>query len=177
MKTNSLLGLVLVGAVAAVGCAGPAPSSSPSISPAGSATPGRVATPPNPTPTFRHGLAGLVDDPTDAGAEATVADSFDGQPLAVEQVTVCVGGEMVRVFSYSSEQERAAVASRIDPTDPTNIGTGIVEWDGWPKFWQRDRIIVVYLGRDQATIDVLSELMGDPFAQGENNPERLPGGC
>lgn len=177
MKTNAVLILVLVGVLAAIGCAGPTPSSNPSVSPVDSATPGSTATTPRATPTFRQGLAGLVDDLTEAGAEATVADSFDGQPLAFEQVTVCVDGEIIRVFSYSSEQERGAVASRIDPTDPTNVGTGIVEWDGWPKFWQRDRIIVLYLGSDQATIDLLSGLMGDPFAQGQRKPERLPGAC
>lgn len=126
---------------------------------------------------FRQGPQGLVDDLKDAGAEAVVADSFDGQPLAQVQTLVCVDGEEVRIFTYGSELERAAVSAQIDPTDPTNIGTSIVEWDGWPKFWQRDRIIVLYLGRDDDTIGLLTELMGDPFAEGQARPQRLAGGC
>ncbi len=106
-----------------------------------------------------------------------MADSFDGQPLAMEQVLVCANGEEIRVFSYGTQDERVAVSSRIDPADPSNVGTSIVEWDGWPKLWGRDRILVVYLGRDEATIDALTELMGEPFAQGANNPQRLLAGC
>ncbi len=90
---------------------------------------------------------------------------------------ICVAGEDVRVFAYASEQERASVSAAIDPTDPSNIGTSMIDWDGWPKFWQRDRIIVLYLGADQDTIDLLTQLMGDPFAQGERRPQRLPGAC
>lgn len=48
--------------------------------------------------------------------------------------------------------ERAAVSSMIDSDHPSNVGTAIVEWDGWPQFWQRDRIIFLYLGRDETTI-------------------------
>lgn len=106
-----------------------------------------------------------------------MSDSFDGEPLATVQTLLCVDGEDVRVFTYGSQEERAAFSAQIDPNDPTNVGTAIVEWDGWPKFWQRDRIIVLYLGRDEGTIDLLTELMGDPFAQGQDRPQRLPGTC
>jgi hypothetical protein len=106
-----------------------------------------------------------------------VSDSFDGEPLATVQTLLCVDGQDVRVFTYGTEQERAAAGAMIDPADPTNVGTAIVEWDGWPKFWQRDRIIVLYLGRNEGTIELLTELMGDPFAQGQDRPQRLPGAC
>jgi hypothetical protein len=90
---------------------------------------------------------------------------------------VCVDGEEVRVYSYPSEEERAAVASRIDPNDPSNVGTSIIEWDGWPQFWQRDRILVLYLGNDEPTIELLTGLLGEPFAQGLARPQLLPGTC
>lgn len=169
--------LVAVTAAVILGCAGPAVTPATPISSPVPATPGPTASPPPATPTGRHGPAGLVEDLTDAGADAAVADSFDGEPLASEQIIVCVDGEDVRVFAYGTEQERAAASARIDRADPTNIGTSIVEWDGWPKFWQRDRIIVLYLGRDADTIDLLTQLMGDPFAKGQDRPQRLPGAC
>ncbi|MBA2253753.1 MAG: hypothetical protein H0W07_01385 [Chloroflexi bacterium] len=109
--------------------------------------------------------------------DAAVRDTFDGEPLAVQQTIVCADGEDVRVFVYGSEPEAAMAAAMIDPNDPTNIGTAIVEWDGWPKFWQRDRIIVLYLGRDEATIETLTNLMGERFAEGRDGPRRLPAPC
>lgn len=129
------------------------------------------------SPEFRHGVQGLIADLADAGAEARVVDAFDAQPLAFEGVVVCVNGEDIRVYSYSSEQERVAVTARIDPDDPTNIGTSIIEWDGWPRFWQRDRIIVLYQGNDQDTADLLRRVLGEPFAQGAPKPQLLPAGC
>jgi hypothetical protein len=148
---------------------------------------GPTPRPPTPTPSppgpthsatpLRDGVEGLVEDLTDAGADAAVSGSSSGEPLAVEATVVCVGGKEVRVYSYSSEEERAAVSARIDPTGPSNVGTSIVEWDGWPQFWQRDRILVLYLGNDEATIDLLTGLLGEPFAKGQPRPQRLPGSC
>lgn len=177
MKTA--LSMLLLTATVILGCAGPAPTpGAPTASP-GPATAGpATVAPPSPSPTdFRHGPEGLIADLTDAGADAEVSDSFDGEPLATVQTIVCVNGEDVRVFAFGTEQERVAASAGIDATDPTHVGTSIVEWDGWPKFWQRDRIIVLYLGRDEGTIDLLTELMGEPFAQGQDRPQRLPGAC
>lgn len=191
LAMNTKLSMLLVAATTAVilGCASPTstpgtPTGSPRPATAGPATGGpatggpATVPPPGESPTeFRQGPEGLIADLADAGAEAEVSDSFDGEPLATVQTVLCVNGKDVRVFTYASEQERAAVSAQIDPTDPTNIGTSIVEWDGSPKFWQRDRIIVLYLGRDEGTIDLLTELMGPPFAQGQDRPQRLPGAC
>lgn len=178
---NTKLSMALAAAMAALllGCSSPVSTPGVPTSSPGASTPGPTVAPPtDATPTeFRHGPEGLIADLSDAGADAEVSDSFDGEPLATVQTIICVDGEDVRVFPYASEQERAAVSAQINPTDPTNIGSSIVEWDGWPKFWQRDRIIVLYLGRDEATIELLTELMGDPFAQGQNRPQRLPGAC
>lgn len=148
---------------------------------------GPTPTPPTPTPSpagptgtltpLREGVEGLVEDLTNAGADAALSGSFSGAPLAVEAGVVCIDGKEVRVYSYSSEEERAAVSARIDPNEPSNIGTSIVEWDGWPQFWQRDRILVLYLGNDEATIERLKGLLGEPFAQGQARPQRLPGSC
>ncbi len=187
MRTTAAFLLVAMALIAA-GCGGAvAPSSSPRSSIPPTLTPGATGTPAGqseptvsatPSPSEpRHGIQGLVDDLTDAGVDAAVRDTFDGEPLAVQQTIVCADGEDVRVFVYGSEPEAAMAAAMIDPNDPTNIGTAIVEWDGWPKFWQRDRIIVLYLGRDEATIETLTNLMGERFAEGRDGPRRLPAPC
>ncbi|HSH21300.1 MAG TPA: hypothetical protein VK992_01620, partial [Candidatus Caenarcaniphilales bacterium] len=64
----------------------------------------------------------------------------------------------------------AARAATIDPDDPSNIGTSIVEWAGEPKFWLRDRVLVLYLGTDEQVEDGLVSVLGEPFARGEGRP-------
>ncbi|MEO6350081.1 MAG: hypothetical protein ABIP53_05465 [Candidatus Limnocylindrales bacterium] len=176
MRMNSAFGLLTV-LVLTVACGGgPTPTRSPLTPLPG--TPSPAAPGPTETPEAqRHGIQGLVDDLTDSGVDAQIGDSFVGDPLATQQTIVCANGEDVRVFVYGTPEESVAAARTIDPDDPSHVGTSIVSWDGWPKFWQRDRIIVLYLGRDDGTIDVLTQLMGDPFAQGLDQPQRLPGAC
>lgn len=127
------------------------------------------ATPAAPSPTgpgagtsVEHFVAAL------AGAKGDVrrAGAFDSTPLQGQASLLCVGNEEVRVYAFSSDQERASVASRIDPKDPTHIGTSIVEWSGNPRFWQADRIMVLYLGEDPATETRLTAVLGQPFARG-----------
>ena len=89
------------------------------------------------------------------------------EPLGGEGVGLCVAGQQVSVYVYSTPEEREAVAARIDPTDPSNLGTSIVEWAGNPKFWQADRIIVLYLGSDAAVESGISAILGQPFARGQ----------
>jgi hypothetical protein len=67
------------------------------------------------------------------------------------------------------------VVQKIDPKDPSNVGTGIVEWAGAPRFWLRDNVIVLYLGQDAATDAALRALLGTPFAEGEAGRMPLPG--
>lgn len=71
------------------------------------------------------------------------------------------------VYVYPTPEEREAVAARIDPTDPSNLATPIVEWAGSPKFWQADRIIVLYLGSEPGVEAGLISVLGQPFARGQ----------
>ena len=151
MKPIALATIAL--AVWLVACSNPAASPSPSA----------AAT----------GVEGLVDALTAASVPVRQADRFDAAPLSGQGVLLCVGSEEVRVYAFSSAQERANAATSIDATDPSHIGTSIVEWSGNPRFWQRDRILVLYLGADAATEAALSSVLGPPFARGVG---RGPGG-
>ena len=101
-----------------------------------------------------------------ASASVRQADRFDAAPLPGQGVLLCVGREEVRVYVFTTEQARLAAAASIDPIDPSHIGTSIVEWTGNPRFWQRDRILVLYLGTDAPTEALLTSVMGPPFARG-----------
>ncbi len=113
-----------------------------------------------------NSVEGLVTALAAAQLDVRQARVFDPTPLQGRGTLLCVGREEVRVYAFASDQERAAVTSQIDPTDPSHIGTSIVEWTGNPRFWQGDRIIVLYLGADPATETRLTAALGQPFARG-----------
>jgi hypothetical protein len=126
----------------------------------------------SPSPSLgADGVVGLVAQIRAAGAVVAEAGAFSTDPLSGRGVLLCLGNEPVRVYEFTSAAERAAVASRIKPDDPSNLGTSIVEWAGRPRFWQRDRILVLYLGESAATEALLTSVLGPPFAKG---PGRAP---
>ena len=104
-----------------------------------------------------------------AGAEVRSTGDFSTEPLGGKGTELCVAGQQVSVYVYPSVEERAAVAARIDPTDPSNLGTSIVEWAGTPWFWQDDRLIVLYLGSDPTVRSGISAVLGLPFARGQGH--------
>ena len=112
-------------------------------------------------------VTGLVDALRTSGATVTDLGAFNPEPLGGRGVRLCVAGQQVSVYVYETADGRAAVAGRIDPTDPSNLGTTIIEWAGNPTFWQLDRLIVLYLGRDPAVKASLTSILGQPFASGQ----------
>ena len=112
------------------------------------------------------GLAQLIADLQAAGATVTLAGSFTTEPLSGQGASLCVNGEHVQVYVFPSVVERVQGATRIDSSDPSHIGNGIVEWIGPPRFWQRDRIVVLYVGPNAATDTLLRSVLGPPFAEG-----------
>ena len=139
---------------------------------------GAVSPTPSPTPspqaTGGAGVDGLVAALTAAGQPTRRQGSFDGAPVGGQGVLLCAGREELRVYVFPTQQDRVAAATRIDPRDPSHIGNAIVEWVGPPRFWQRDRILVLYLGRDAATGTLLSSVLGPPFAAAADPGGGLP---
>lgn len=112
-------------------------------------------------------VAALAEALRAAGATLTVLGSFPTDPLGGRGTRLCVSAQEVRVYAFETEADQAAVATKIDPTDPSMIGASmIVEWAGNPTFWQQGRLIVLYLGSDPAVEAGLSSVLGQPFAKG-----------
>lgn len=68
----------------------------------------------------------------------------------------------IQVFSYADPAMAAADAAQIGPDG--NPRTMIIEWIAPPHFFRAERLIVLYVGYDQAVIDLLTALLGPPFA-------------
>lgn len=155
---------LVIAAVLAAGCGGAAPptvngSTTPTGSQPGS-SPSSGAPDSDPASALEAALQA-------AGAEVRTTGDFSTEPLGGKGIGLCVAGQEVSVYRYETAEERAAVASRIDPKDPSKFGTSIVEWAGNPKFWQADRLIVLYLGSDPAVESGITVILGQPFARGQ----------
>jgi hypothetical protein len=150
---------LLVACLVLTGCASASPS----------ATAGPIEGP--------GGIEGLTADLERARAVVKPASQFAGDPLPASGFLICVSGEPVRVYVFSSAQERLKVTSTIDRNDPSKVGTSMVDWMGTPRFWQRDRILVLYLGTKGDTENLLTSVLGPPFARGQGRPPMIPDAC
>lgn len=101
-----------------------------------------------------------------AGATVSEMGRFNTDPLGGRGTRLCVSGQQIQVYVYETSEERAAVARTIDPTDRSHVGMAIIEWRGDPTFWEADRLLVLYLGREQDTKNALTAVLGPPFASG-----------
>jgi hypothetical protein len=159
--------------VAMIAACGAAATQSPSaeLSPAPAGSP---SVPPVVSPGPTDGPEKLVVDLEAAGAVARVGELFVGDPFEAQGGLMCVGSEPVQLYVFGSVRAREEAVKKIDPKDPSNMGTTMVDWNGSPRMWQRDRMIVIYLGEDPRTDQLLRSVLGEPFASGQGRPP-LPG--
>jgi hypothetical protein len=68
-------------------------------------------------------------------------------------------------FSNTKESTEAmeAEASQVAPDDGS-IGTSMVTWIDSPHFYKTGHIIVLYVGNDAATLELLEQVIGPQFA-------------
>jgi hypothetical protein len=141
-----------------VACTGaPGPSSAPTSGPTTA-----------PTPTAASGIEALVIDLNRSGVQASVGSPFLGEPVGGEGTSLCIGTDTVQVYGFIDHEAALAASAKINRADPTQVGNAHVEWTGPPRFWLRDRIIVLYLGDDAATDAALRALLGPPFAESKD---------
>lgn len=157
----------------------PGGSGGPTLTPApptqSPAAPTPSPTAPAPSPTAATGLKELVADLNARGASAKIGSAFLAEPLGGQGMSVCVGDETLQTYEMIDHEAALATSVKIDRDDPSKVGNAIVEWSGQPRFWLRDRIIVLYLGDDAATDTLLRNLLGPPFAESrEPGPGMLP---
>ena len=108
----------------------------------------------------------LVADLRVQGFRAAIGTHYDDALLGGQGTTVCVGNDTVSVLEFPDVNSTIEAAAKIDRNDPSHVGNGIVEWVGSPRFWLRDRAIVLYVGDDAGVDLALRNILGPPFAEG-----------
>lgn len=73
-----------------------------------------------------------------------------------------VNGAEVQAFEFADEAARREVSDTISESG-SQIGTSMVDWIDQPNLWATGRLIVLYIGQDQAIIDLITHVLGDPI--------------
>lgn len=137
--------------------------------------PQRLATPAAGTPaSVVHGqsvvdTASMIEALRGCGLKVEESGTVEQPFLTPESGTILrvSGGDLsqpadVQVFEYRDAASARADAAQIGPDgNPTRM---MILWIAPPHFFRIDRVIVLYLGEDQVVLDLLTALLGPPFA-------------
>jgi len=156
MKHRIQVAYLLVMTVLLSGCAGnatPAPATSATESPSASAEPSTAVE---------------DQDSLIAALEAQGATVETGEPITQPFFTpeghvLKVNGADLQVFEYESPEAMESEAGQVAP-DGGSIGTSMVSWMDTPHFYKSGRIIVLYVGSDEAILGLLESVLGPQFA-------------
>jgi predicted small secreted protein len=107
--------------------------------------------------------ATLLDSLQDAGATVEEGDPL-AQPFFTPEGSILkVNGADVQVFEYESRESMEEEASQVMP-DGGSIGRSMVAWMDTPHFYKAGKIIVLYVGSDEAVLSLLEKALGPQFA-------------
>ena len=115
------------------------------------------------------GVTDLDDVRADLAREGAVVRTIGttlGFPFSVGATRLEVNGLEIRVFEYEDVAARESDSSAIGTGGYTVHGTPI-DWTGQPHFWAEGRVLAVYTGADEALIDLLTRVLGEPLEVGE----------
>jgi hypothetical protein len=107
----------------------------------------------------------LVDSLEEAGAIVEPGGSVTQPFFTPPGQIIAVDGQDVQVFEFASVSDADTAASTV-AADGSYIGTSMMTWISTPHFYKSGKLIVMYLGDESATIDVLVDVLGSQFAGG-----------
>ena len=81
-----------------------------------------------------------------------------------------VAGDDVHVFEYASAARAAGDASHISPSG-SPIGPHQITWMAPPRFYRKDRVIVLYVGANLDVARALEAVLGRPFTDFRAPPQ------
>lgn len=106
------------------------------------------------------GLSNLIKNLRAKGATVKPSSERVSQPFfSVRGRILIVNKEALQVFEFAN----AATAA----TETRQVGEGATTSAAWiapPHFYHRGRLIVLYVGSDQSMLDLLTAVLGPPFA-------------
>ncbi len=110
------------------------------------------------------GYAELLDALKAAGATVTPGGDVDQPFIPVKGHLITVNAVDVQVFEFQDDATRQQVSDSISQAEST-VSTSLPSGIDWPNFWAKGRLIVAYFGQDQATIAMLTKILGSTLTQ------------
>ena len=145
MKYKSLCALIIVLGLSLFGCGGSPVTSTP-------------------TESFAvKDRASLIISFQASNATAEIVESVFQDFFSPEGSLVRVNGVDIQVFEYETPEAMEQEAAQVSP-DGGSVGTSMMMWMDAPHFYKTGRIIVLYVGSDENTLDLLQMVIGAQFA-------------
>jgi len=150
LRFLGLLALAVLGAACAGANAGPAPGGNSALDP----------------------VQSLISTLGSHGATVQNKEAASEPFFAAPGRLLLVNGQEVRVFRFASESEATAVVGAISPDGYSVVASGglttisQVDWVAKPHFYRSGTLIILYVGDDAATRQLLSAVVGPAFAGG-----------
>jgi len=107
--------------------------------------------------------AGLIAALQATGATAEITDTVFQDFFSPEGSIIRVNEVDIQVFEYESAEAMEGEASQVAP-DGGSVGTSMMMWMGAPHFYKAGRIIVLYIGSDDAALNLFEAVIGQQFA-------------
>ena len=100
-----------------------------------------------------------------AGATVELGEPISQPFFGVEGNIIKVNETDVQVFEYEGVEEMELDSSQIT-SDGSSSATTVITWIDTPHFYKSGRLIVLYVGRNEAILSLLESALGPPFAGG-----------
>jgi hypothetical protein len=107
--------------------------------------------------------ASLLAALQESNATAEIVDSVIQDFFSPEGNIIRVNGVDIQVFEYETSEAMEQEADQVAP-DGDSVGTSMMMWMDAPHFYKTGQIIVLYIGSDEDTLNLLRKVIGDQFA-------------
>jgi hypothetical protein len=114
----------------------------------------------------------LVGSLEEAGMEVNIVGDVNQPLIPVSGRLMQVNGQEVQVYEFPNQAERQQVTDLL-AREGFAI-EGIVPGVQDPHIWAQGRLLVIYIGQDQSTINTLNSFLGDRMALDRELPEVRP---
>lgn len=98
-----------------------------------------------------------------AGGEVTTGIGLTQPFFSVPGIVISVSGEDLQVFEYADAASAAKDMQGIS-ADASTINGEDMAWIAPPHFYQHGSLLILYIGSDRATLDLLRTVVGDQVA-------------
>jgi hypothetical protein len=107
--------------------------------------------------------AALVEAFKAEGTATQSGEEIADPVFSVKERALDLPNARLQVMEYPTEADAQAAAATISP-DGFGVGNATVDWVDAPHLYRVNRLIVLYVGRDKTTLDLLQRVLGRQFA-------------